>query len=347
MRFVVILLSLISLYVPRPTIAATIADDCAPWEIVLLLAGLQPDWPIGQCCTPSNTSASGSPRFFVFGCSTLNGTLSGNVSTATPTTTARLVEVSWSPTSAYSLGRAPVILNLTELRKLDLHRAGLTGTLPGINNLTKLQYLDLSSNPGLSGPLGNLSSLTSLTYLDVSNTSLTGSVENAIPLNITLCNLSATRLLTCSNATIPRICTVQQCCGSDCAPSSTKSSFFPTGLLNPAPPPAVPSSSSSSGGKGSSLVFIIVGLVAILVANFLICAMLRRKRTPRAPRPSSDQEAVELVPTYTAISPLDAPPPYSMGDFSVAPCATNTVPTDASGADTQPATSRPHTSTIA
>ncbi|KXS16839.1 hypothetical protein M427DRAFT_30948 [Gonapodya prolifera JEL478] len=226
MGTIVILLSLISVLYPHPAVAATIAEDCAPSETVLLLAGLQPDWPIGQCCTPSNTSASGGPRFFVFGCSNLNGTSSGNVSTPTTTTTTRLVNVSWSPASAYSRAISNLaISNVTEWRKFDLRRVGVTGTLPGINKLTKLQYLDLSSNPASRW-----------------------SVENAIPPNVTLCNLSATRLFACSYATIPRTCSVEQCCGSDCAPVSATTSFLPNGFLKTfgPPPPAYRSGSSES-----------------------------------------------------------------------------------------------------
>lgn len=90
-------------------------------------------------------------------------------------------------------GSIPNLSTLTRLQSLVLSCNQLSGSIPDLSALTSLQWLELKHNH-LSGGIPDLSALTSLYYLGLYDNELSGSVPPTLPPNLTGLDLSTNKL---------------------------------------------------------------------------------------------------------------------------------------------------------
>ncbi|KXS10300.1 hypothetical protein M427DRAFT_62594 [Gonapodya prolifera JEL478] len=121
---------------------------------------------------------------------------------------------------------------------------GLSGTLPSFAGLNNLQVLDLVNN-NLVGNIPDLSSNTALYTLALQRNSLSGPIDNILPLSLVDCQLtqrqSNTGLYSCTNA-FPQVC---QGNGANAIPVGGAACGVPPPPPAPAPPPAPPGTSAA------------------------------------------------------------------------------------------------------
>jgi hypothetical protein len=138
------------------------------WDTVGWLGepGTECNWS-GITCNESGTSVVGISLLFA----NLTGSLPASLNRLT-----NLTNLQFNDNRNLS-GSIPSLTGLTRLQNIDLSRNGLTGSLPSLAGLTSLEVASFNSNQ-LSGTIPAFAGLTRLQWFTVSDNQLSGSIPS-------------------------------------------------------------------------------------------------------------------------------------------------------------------------